>query len=360
MTIIDRYISREFVKIFFLTMISFTLLYLIVDFFGRIRMFLSNNATFYQIAAHFFYGIPQIISHTMPVAVLLASLLTFGTLSRHNEIVAMRASGLSLYRTALPLLFLAGVISACAFLFNEFITPFANQKAKYIEFVEVKKQRKAGVFKQNQIWYRSKNAVYNFGIFVPETNTLKKITINYFSPGSFNLVSRVDAREAVWKNNQWVFTDVLISKFTGGEFPVIEKAASMVIDLPERPSDIRIVQKDTDEMGFFELRNYIKKIESEGYDATRYLVDMHGKIAFTLVNVILVVLGISFSLGSERSGGVARSIGTGVVIGFSYWIVFALAVSLGRSLTLPPFLAAWSANIVFAAAAAFLFMRVKT
>ena len=359
MTILDRYILKEFFKWFFLTLLSFTLVYLIVDFFGRIRMFLSNHATVMQIVGHFGYGIPQIITHTLPVSVLLASLLTFSVLSRNNEIVAMKSSGVSLYRASLPLLIAAVLISAVSFLFNEFITPQANQKAKYIEFVEVKKQQKTGVYKQNQIWHRSKNAIYNFAYFDPATNILKGITINYFDQ-DFRLTMRIDARQARWERNEWVLSNVLISTFSKDAFPELKRESALKIDLPDTPADLKAVQKDTDEMGFFELRDFIRKLQADGFDAGRYLADMHGKIAFVMVNIILVLLGVSFSLKSERSGGIALSIGAGIVIGFSYWIVFAFSLSLGRSMALPPMLAAWSANIILGAIALVLYLRVKT
>lgn len=359
MTILDRYLSKEFLKMFLLMMVSFALLYLIIDFFGRIRMFLSNDATLYQIVAHFAFGIPQIISHTLPVAVLLSTLLTFGVFSRHHEIVAMKSNGLSLYRISLPIFVIAGVVCVLSFLFSEFITPYANQKAKYIEFVEVKKQRKMGFFKQNQLWFRARNTIYNFAIFESPTNTLKGITIYYFDK-DFNLTSRIDAREATWKDGVWRFRDTLTTTFPPGGFPALERAAEKTIDLPETPSDFKSTQKDTDEMGYMELRDYIRKLTAEGYDASRYLVDMYGKIAFPIVSIIMSVIGVSFSLRSERSGGVAASIGVGIVIGFSYWIVFAFTLSLGRAMTLPPLLAAWTANILFAAAAAVMFSRVRT
>jgi len=232
MTILDRYVSKEFLKIFALMMASFTLLYLIIDFFGRIRMFLSNHATAYQIASYFTYMIPQIISYTLPVAVLLATLLTFGMFSRSHEIVAMKANGLSLYRIALPVFVIAALVSAASFLFNEFVTPYANQRAKYIKFVEVQKTQKLGFFKQNQIWYRSRNAIYNFGMFDPVADTLKGITIYYFDQ-DFNLVKRVDAREARWTDGHWSFKNVLTTSFPRGSIQVLERASSAVIDIPE-------------------------------------------------------------------------------------------------------------------------------
>ena len=114
-------------------------------------------------------------------------------------------------------------------------------------------------------------------------------------------------------------------------------------------------------MGYAELRKYVDKIQSEGYDATRYIVDLHGKIAFTLVSIILVIIGISFSLmKTERSGGIMQSIGVGIFIGFSYWLVHAFAMSLGHSGTISPFLSAWFANFLWGTASVIMFLRVKT
>ena len=359
MSILDRYISKEFIRMFLLVIASFLSLYLIIDFFERIRMFLSNNASFYQIASYFFFKVPMIISQTMPAAVLLASLLTFGMLSKHSEIIAMKANGVSLYKTSFPVIIISVIVCIFTFLFNEFITPYANQKSEYIKLVEVQTRKKLGSFKQNQMWYRSKDAIYNFNIFDPVTNTLKGITINYLDR-NFALLMRIDAKEAKWENAKWVFHNLLITRFPAGDFSTIERFTSKVVNLPEKPSDFKVVQKDAEKMGYLELKNYIKKIQSEGYDATRYLADLHGKIAFPVISIILAIIGISFSLRSERSGWVAQSIGAGIIIGFSYWIVFAFALSLGRSGTLPPLLAAWTANLVFGFAAAVMFFRVRT
>jgi len=359
MTILDRYITKEFIKIFFLVIASFLSLYLIIDFFERIRMFLSNKASFYQIISYFFFRVPMIISQTMPACVLLSALLTFGMLSQHSEIVAMKANGVSLYRMSLPALIISVIVCGFTFFFNEFITPYANQKAEYIKLVEVQKREKLGSFKQNQMWYRSKDAIYNFNMFDPDTNTLRGITINYLDH-DFTLLKRIDAKEAKWEGKKWVFHNLLMTRFPAGDFPSLERFHSKVIDLPEKPSDFKVVQKNAEEMSYLELKEYVKKIQSEGYDATRYLADLHGKIAFPLVSIILVAIGIPFSLRSERSGVITRSIGAGIVIGFFYWVVFAFALTLGRSGILPPLLAAWTANLIFGSAAAVMFLRVRT
>ena len=115
----------------------------------------------------------------MPACVLLAALITFGLFSRNHEIVAMKANGISLYRIARPVLAFALIVCGLNFLLNEFVTPAANWQAEYIKYVEVQKKKEWGAFKENQIWYKSQNAIYNFKLFAPAENRLKGVTISY-------------------------------------------------------------------------------------------------------------------------------------------------------------------------------------
>ncbi|HOD34485.1 MAG TPA: LPS export ABC transporter permease LptG [Syntrophales bacterium] len=359
MTIISRYITREFLVLFSLVLLSFLSIYLIVDFFERIRMFLSNHATIGQMASYFLYTLPMVVAQAVPVSVLLATLLTFGMFSKNHELVALKASGISMYRAAVPVLSMAAVACVLVFFLNEFVTPYTNQMARQIKLVEIQKQKKTGVFKQNQVWFRAKNSIYSFTIFDPEKNTLQGISINYFN-SDFTLTKRIDARSASWAGDHWTFSDVLVTRFPEGQPPVIEKIDSMVADIPEEPSDFQVVQKSADEMGYVELQRYIQKIREEGYDVTRYETDLHGKIAFTLVSIFVVMIGIAFSMRPERSGGVAQGITAGLIIGFSYWILFALCISLGRSGTLAPMLSAWLPNLIFGSVSAYLFKSIHT
>ncbi len=359
MTIISRYITREFLKLFSLVLLSFLSIYMIVDFFERIRMFLSNQATIGQMVSYFLYTVPMVVAQAIPASVLLTTLLTFGMLSKNHELVALKASGISMYRASVPVLFIASIACLLVFFLNEFVTPYTNQMARHIKLVDIQKQKKTGVFKQNQVWFRAKNSIYSFTVFDPEKNTLKGISIHYFDH-DFTLTKRIDARSAVWDGDHWEFFDVLVTRFPGGQLPSIEKLDSMIIDIPEEPSDFQVVQKSADEMGYLELRGYIKKIREEGYDVTRYEADLHGKIAFTLVSIFVVMVGIAFSMRPERSGGVAHGIGVGLIIGFSYWILFALFISLGRSGTLAPMLSAWMPNLIFGSISAYLFKGIQT
>lgn len=359
MKIVDRYLIREYLRNMLFITISFLSLFLIIDFFEKIRMFLSNHATLVQMGSYFLFRIPMITSQILPAAVLLSSLITCGYLSRHSEITAMKANGISLYRIAIPILIIAAFTSLLVFVLSEWVTPHTNDRAEHIRLVEVQKQPSMGTFKQDQIWYRGQMGIYNFRLFDARTGTLQGITIHYLDR-QMNLVMRLDAEKGEWKEGRWLFHNLLITRFSDGGFPVLSRVEQQVADLPEKPADFQVVQKDAEMMGYFELKRYIRKLQSEGYDATRYVVDLHGKIAFPLVSIILAVIGVAFSLRSERSGGVAQGIGAGLVIGFSYWLVYAFGMSLGRSGTLPPIVAAWFANILFCTASAILVPRVKT
>jgi lipopolysaccharide export system permease protein len=357
--ILYRYILKEFLKFFGITSTSFIVLFLIIDFFEKIRMFLSNNATAIQMASYFIFSIPMIISYMLPPAVLLATLLTYSSLSKFSEITAMKANGISLYKISIPPLIFAVLISIFLFFFNELITPSAVQKTERIVHVEVQKQTTFGFFKQNEIWYRGENAIYNFKMFDVNKDMLLGININYLN-SDFTMKARIDAEKGEWKNNQWVFYNVLSTHFDKDNVPVLERSNERVIDIPEKPNDFKIIQKDAEKMGYFELKKYVKKIRKEGYDVQRYLVDLQGKIAVSFVTIILVIIGVSFSLRLERSGGVMQSVGIGIFVGFSYFVVHAFSITLGRSGILPALLAAWAANIIFIAAAALLFYRVRT
>lgn len=359
MRLLDKYIIKEYVRFFAITLISLIALFLIVDFFEKIRMFLSNHASVIQMASYFLFSIPMIISLMLPAAVLLATLMTFSSLSKFSEIIAMKANGVSLYRISGPVVIFAAFIAVFLFYFSEVIAPASIQKAEHIIIADIQKQKTFGSFKQNELWYRGEDAIYNFKMFDVTNNTLRGIVINYINP-DFTLQRRIDAQSAEWKNGQWVFHNLLQTHFDNTGTPVLEWSKEKALTLPEKPSDFKIMQKDAEKMGFFDLRRYVNKIQAEGYDATRYLVDLHGKIAFPFVTLILVLIGISFATRSERQGGIMQSVGIGIIIGFSYWIVHAFSMSLGRSGILPAILSAWVANIIFFAAGATLFFRTRT
>lgn len=357
--ILYRYIVREYLKILSLSLSSLVLLYAVILFFQKVDLFIKHQAPFYLIFEYLLCRIPEVIFHwTLPYAVLLTTLLTVGTLSRHSEITAMKAGGVSLYRITFPLLLLALIISFFSFLGNEYLVPYTNQKTQYLLDVKVRKEEPSSFFKNYKIWYRSGHYIYNIQLLDPKRKILKGLTLYQFDD-SFRCNQRIDAREAKWVNGRWRFIDGAVRNIdeTGSIHLIPFK--EMEFSLPENWESFEKIERESREMSYTELRAYIQKIQSAGYDATRYLVDLYSKYSYPLLNLIMVLIGVPFALKTGRSGGIALSIGMSVMIGFAYGVTFYIFLSFGKSGVLSPLLSSWIPTLLFGLAGIFTLMSVK-
>ncbi|MCX7983058.1 MAG: LPS export ABC transporter permease LptG [Syntrophales bacterium] len=359
MKIIDRYILKQFLVSFAFLLVALTVCFLIVDFFSKIRMFLSNRASVSHILRYFYYLLPSIISHMIPASLLLSALVTFGNFSRFNEIVALKASGTSVYRLSLPILIFVLLATPFFFLFSEYIAPPAKDKADRLLSVEIKKQKMPGSFKQNQIWYRGNEGIYVFRLIDPKTLTLYGVTLHILDH-QFHLKSIINAERAQWRANRWELDRVQIVSFSEENRILISIAPTIAAPISETPDELLMARKSPDRMGFRDLYRYVAKLKDDGYDTTPYRADLHGKIAFSFAGILLIPIGIIFGIRAERSGGLAQGMTLGAAIGFSYWLLFALFLSLGRAGTLPPWLAPWLSNIFFAFLGLFFARRIPT
>ena len=346
--ILSRYIAREFLKLLALWSASFFLIFFVVELFERINAIIVNKAPLYLILEYFLYTTPLFLTQTLPFATLLAALITLGILARNHEIVAMKAHGVSTYRIMLPLLALAASVTAFIFLCNETIVPYAARKASYVWQVKVKKQEERAFFQLNKIWYRGENAIYNIRLLEPTKNILQGVTIYYFDE-AFNLRRRLDAREAHWNGDGWTFYKVAIRAFLPGGEVMTEMYDERDIPIPEKPDDFKKGMQDPNQMTYGELKDYVEKLRSDGYDSTRYVVDLHKKVSFPFLTLIMVLMGSPLALAAShgRGGGIAQGVGISLVIGFIYWVAFAISIAMGYAGTFPPIIAAWAPNIFF-------------
>jgi len=357
--ILHRYVVREYLKILSLSLSSLILIYIIVLFFQRVNLFVKYQAPFYLIFEYLLYKIPEVtFQWTLPYAVLLATLLTLGILSRNNEITAMKAGGVSFYRIALPLLLLALLISLISFLGNESLVPVTNQKTQYLLDVKVRKEHPSNFFKNYKIWYHSDRRIFNIQLLDPGKKTLKGVTLYQFD-NNFYCTRRIDAREAKWIDGKWQFYEGTIRDFDNSGSIRMTSFKEMEFSLPENWESFQQIERPSEEMSFTELRTYIEKIQSAGYDATRYLVDLYSKLSYSLLNLIMVLIGIPFALKTGRSGGVALSIGISVIIGFAYGVTFYIFLSFGKSGVLSPLLSSWTPTFLFGLAGIFTLMSVR-
>lgn len=356
--ILPRYLAREFTQYFFLGLGAFSTIYLVVEFFERINAFLQNKAPMALMGAYFLYKIPSIIFQVAPAAILLSSIITLGLMSRHNEILAMKSGGISLGRIAFTIL---GVVLILYFILlgmSEYIVPFANEKVNMIQDLIIHKRKPLAIFKQNKLWIHSRQAIFNIQLYHPEKDLLEGITFYRFDP-EFRLTERLDARSARWQEGRWIFSDVSRTHFSSEGFPVRRKYSELILTLPETPADFRIVEKNPAEMSYSELKEFVRKIEDDGYNSAKYRCAMHALFSYPFIGVIMAFLGIPIALSKERGAGVTRGIAFSILISFAYLVVFSFSLELGKAGTLPPFLSAWLGNFIFGLVGTYLFLSVS-
>jgi len=357
--ILQRYVLIEFLRLFSLTLSSLVFIYLVVLFFQKMNIFIKNQAPFYLIFEYLLYKIPLVtFQWTMPYGILLATLLTLGNLSRHSELTAMKAGGVSLYRITFPLLVVALILSFVSFLGNEYLVPYANAQTKYLLDVRVRKENPSSSFKNYKIWYWSENRIFNIQVLDSQLMVLKGLTL-YQVNSDFRCTQRVDAREAKWIDGKWRFYDGAVRSF--GENGSIQTAPFRELEFPmkENWESFRKLEQHSDELSYTDLATYIRRIREAGYDSTRYLVDLYSKLSYPLLNLVMVLIGIPFGLKAPRSGGVALNVGISVLVAFTYGTFFYVFLSFGKSAILPPFIAAWTPTVLFFLGGIFTLMSVR-
>lgn len=359
MRLLSRYVGNQFIRIFLVSLLTFLAIYLIVEFFERVDDFLEKGTPLKQAVGYFVYKIPQILMQVGPAAVLLASVFCLLLLGDNNEVTAMRACGLSLYRISYPILVWGGIGSVVLFLASEYVLPVTNRKVNQIIQVYIKRKPPKWVIRKNNIWYRSDNrTIWHIRSLDPDRQILKGITLYRISPKG-KVLERLDAQTAGWNGSAWVFRNGHHRKFPekGG----LESQAFMEFQIAvvEKPEDFLQIKKEPEEMNIGEMRDYILGLRANGVDDTKYRVDLNAKLAYPMVGIIMALVGLPFSLRTGRSGGLARSILLTLLIGFSYFILFYTGISLGHAGKLPPFLAAWSTNIIFVATGVYMMTTVR-
>jgi lipopolysaccharide export system permease protein len=357
-SILSWYVSREFTFVFLLAIGAFNAVYLVIDFFQTGRRFFEYEASMGLALLYYLCRIPMITFQTIPLAVLLSTLVTLGVLSRHMEVTAMKAGGISLYRIARPIFLISLGIAFINFFGNEYLAPYAYQKSEYIMNVEVRKRDPGASFKDLNIWYKEEAGIYNFQAFDPDLNTLKGITVYLFDE-NFRLVQRVDAHDAVWHEDRWTFNDVTIRRFPKKESMTVENRSHMDIFIDLRPENLTEVEKSTEEMGYTELKRYVHRLRKAGYDATKYIVDLKIKLSSPFINLVMVLIGIPFALKTGRTGGFAAGVGISLAIGFTYWILISVSRAFGHSGILPAFLSAWSPHLLFGGAGLIALLSIR-
>lgn len=346
MPIINKYLIRQILKYQVLILIMVIGVYLAVDFFEKIDDFLEKGLPFSKALSFFLYKTPFIVAQITPVGLLLAVLVVFGLMNKHNEILALKSGGVSVYYLLRPILSMGLVFSIFLFFLSEIVVPLTVGKANNIWLREVRNES-AVLSREKNIWIKGNRNIIHIKYYDQEKAAVFGVTVNYFDK-KFKLVKRIDAHRGVYDNGQWILYDIMEQKliprdgnFDVGFYP------QRVENLEFGPEALSRVTKKSEEMNFKELYSYIKRVEAEGYDATIQRVDLYAKFSFPFVCLILCIVGTGIAIRSRLKEGLPVSIAYGLGVAFLYWVFYSFSVSLGHGEMLPPLLAVWTANFVF-------------
>jgi lipopolysaccharide export system permease protein len=354
-TILHRYLLRNFFYSFLGCLLAFVTLFTVFDFFERLKTFIKEGSTVFQAVTYILLKIPLIVHLMTPVAVLVATLLAVGRLSQLSEITAMRASGASINWLILPLIVAGLFISVLQFAAGETLVPWATQAVSELYHLDIKKKVEKGGLSRENFWFRKDNSFYSVDSYDSSTAKINGVTRLDFDR-QFRLKKRVDSESAEWVSGRvgWTAKNTSEIEFENGNKVKLESFKILPLVLSEKPSDFYNMQRGPEEMTSTELRNYIDKLRSEGVPVIKYLVNLSAKFSFPLVNAIAIMLAFPFALQSARSGKLTKGFITGIGIGFAYHFVHAVSSSLGSAELIPVTAAAWGANIIFACVGIFL------
>jgi len=303
-----RYLVGEFLRILSLTLLAFIIVYLIADFSDRIDDFLKYQASVGAIVRYFLVRIPQMIPEVLPIAVLAAMLLTLGGLARHNEVTAMRASGISSAQIVAPLAGTCLVFSILVFVWSETVVPYFARRAHYINTVEIKKRQMQGMLGDQQIWSHGQDTFYNVQSFDPKKRMLVGVTIYPIDP-EFHLKGLLEIPTASWDGNRWVYQTGRESRFgTDGQVEALALQPG-TLDFQEKPEDLIGARRDAEEFSFFDLRDFVENFRKKGLDVTEYVVDLYLKTAVPFVCTVMALIAIPLGMRNPRSSSLANSIG---------------------------------------------------
>lgn len=353
-SVVNRHVGGQFLALFLPIVAAFVLLYIVIDLFDRLNSFLRYQATAAAAARYLLFKIPLMITQITPPAVITAALLGFGMLGRRNEIIALRAGGVSLLQTALPVLCLACLISTGTLVWNETVVPYCSRRSEYVNKVEIRKRPVRGVLSDRCIWYHGQDGFYNIDYVDRDQQAMYDVTIYRFDP-EFRLLSVVSVPRAQWVGDHWVATGAVEHELVGDTFRTVPLSSDQ-LTISETIDDFLEVQREPEELSFSELRARIDSMTRKGIDASHYLVDLYLKLAVPFSSAVLALIAVPIAGRLRRHPSIAAIVGIGTAVGFGYWVLLGLATSLGQSGTLPPLLAAWAANALYALLGVLLFL----
>ena len=357
MKILDRYLLREFSVYLVLGLLGTVAIFVVVDVFEKIDVFLDHRAALPLVAHYYLYRLPEWLVQVLPISLLLATFLALGQLNKFGELTAMRTCGRSLVGILGPVLAISVGSALLSLGLSEFVVPETNQQRDRIFDQEVQGMRRQEVTERADVTYLGEGGrIFYMRLYLVNEQRMHEVSLQEFHSGA--LVRRIDAAEATWDGRRWVFSSGFVRRFEGGQEHVKAFDRMAVNGIAERPEDFAKESRNPGEMNFFELLAYVQKLRASGARVANYLVDLQIKLAFPLVNLIVVLIGAPVAT-RLRMQSAALGFGLSITISFCYYALLRAGQALGHSGALNPYLAAWLGDLVFGSLSLLMMTRAQ-
>ncbi|MBI5015892.1 MAG: LPS export ABC transporter permease LptG [Deltaproteobacteria bacterium] len=347
MKLVDRHLGGEFLRLFALCVAAFLALFLVIDFFERLRFLLKYHAALGDAVLYFAARSPWMLAQALPMAGLLGTLLSAAVLARHGEITAFRCGGVSLHRLVLPYLAAGVLVSLATVLLQEVGVPRAAVFAREVEEVRIQKKPRRGLRKAADVWLRSGSRILHAEKVLPEEHRLVGVSVIELTAG--RVARRIDAQEARWVGGRWVLRDVEDRAFDAAGFLTLRRFPEMAYPLGYGPEEFQVTKLNAEELPWPSLLRLIRRYRDQGLDTRELEAGLWAKTSVPFASIVMPLLAFPLALRSGRRGSSSAGIALGIALGFSYWLALAVGISLGKAGALPPALGAWIGNLLFGA-----------
>jgi LPS export ABC transporter permease LptG len=364
--LIDTYVLASFLFYFVLLVTSFILIFHVFTFFELLSDIIKNHQPMDRVLSYHFFLTPRLIYDFTPISVLAAVLVAFGVLSKHNEITAFKACGISVYRLTVPVLAAGLVLSGGLFAFDHYWVPDADRRQDALRN-QIKGKAPQTYLRPERKWiYGIHDRIFYYKYFDQAQNAMMGVNVYEIDPQRFRLKTHITAERARWEPalNTWEFQNgrrwdldaacddcVKLDAFLG--------ATRTFSEIEETPSWFMHEVRQSQQMNFEELKTYIAELQQSGVDTIPLQVKLNQKFSKPLFALIMAIVSIPFAfIGGNR--GAMAGVGLSLGIAIAYWSVGQLFEQVGNLNQLPPRIAAWGPDVIFSLAGLYFLARMRT
>lgn len=360
--LIDSYILSTFLFYFAVLLASFVLMTEVYNFFELLSDIVRNRVAMTRVFTYLAFLVPKLIYDTLPVSVLVAVLVTFGVLTKHNEVIAFKASGVSLRRLALPVLVISLAFSAGLFAFDHYYVPDSNRKQDAIRD-EIKGRPPQSYLRPDRKWiFGTGSRIYYYKYYSSPENAMAGVRVYELDPDTFRLIREISAERAQWlaASRTWVYQNGWVRDIRGMRDSAFQRFQATTFGELNEPPNYFLKELKTDkQMNFQQLGGYIRDLRQSGFDTVRLRVALHKKFSVPLFALIMALISIPFGFLVGNRGAMA-GIGVSIGIAMAYWGVGQLFEQIGNVNQLPPALAAWAPDALFSLVGSYLMLRMRS